>query len=269
MQRMKTLAIIVLVSILAACAHSVHEHGNEPAGDLGLYWVKYSAEYQAITAQVYAEATQDLPRLLADTSWTALPGQDVDQRLPPAVILDIDETVVSNVDFQLTFEPPFANHKLDTWSAGVDATPVRGVVEFVAAARALGVTVFFVTNRPCEPVEGDDAFCPQKQTTIDDVRELGIDVEPGYVLLADERPEWDREKLTRRQHVAKTHRVIMLVGDDLGDFIPCVRDNPAGPCTRAGTQANRLEDVERYRDYWGSGWYILPNPMHGSWTSVE
>ena len=19
---------------------------------------------------------------------------------------------------------------------------------------------------------------------------------------------------------------------------------------------------------WGNGWYILPNPMHGSWTSV-
>ncbi len=269
MQRNTSLVMAVFSSILAACAHSVHEHGDEHPDDLGLYWVKYAAEYQAITAQVYAEATNDLPHLAADTSWTALPGQDIDPGLPPAVILDIDETVVSNVDFQLTFEPPFANHKLDTWSASVDAMPVRGVVEFVTAARALGVTVFFVTNRPCQPVKGNDTFCPQKQTTIDDIRELGIDVEPNYVMLANERPEWDREKLTRRQHVAKTHRVIMLVGDDLSDFIPCVREKPAGPCTRAGTQANRLEDVERYRDYWGSGWYILPNPMHGSWTSVE
>jgi acid phosphatase len=266
---MKILAAAIFISILAACAHTVHEHGNDHADDLGLYWVKYAAEYQAISAQVYAQATRDLPRFIADTSWTALPDQPADPRLPPAVILDIDETVVSNVDFQLTFERPFANHKLDTWSSSVNATPVRGVVEFVKAARAAGATVFFVTNRPCQPVPGNDAFCPQKQTTVDDVRELGIDVEPEYVMLADEKPEWDREKLTRRQHVAKTYRVIMLVGDDLSDFIPCVREEPAGPCTRAGTQANRLDDVERYRKYWGAGWYILPNPMHGSWTSVE
>ena len=269
MQKLRIAVTAVISLMLAACAHSVHEHGNEHADDLGLYWVKYAAEYQAISAQTYAQATRDLPRLIADTLWTALPDHPVDPALPPAVILDIDETVVSNVDFQLTFERPFANHKLDTWSANVDATPIRGVVEFVAAARAAGATVFFVTNRPCQPVEGVETFCPQKQTTIDDIRELGIDVEAKYVMLADEKPDWDREKLTRRQHVAKTHRVIMLVGDDLSDFIPCVRDEPAGPCSRVGTRSNRLDDIERYRHYWGNGWYILPNPMHGSWTSVE
>ncbi len=269
MRTVKILAAMAITLILAACAHTEHEHGNDHADDLGLYWVKYAAEYQAISAQVYAQATRDLPRFVADTSWTAMPDQQVDPTLPPAVILDIDETVVSNVDFQLTFERPFANHKLDTWSSNVDATPIRGVVEFVAAARELGVTVFFVTNRPCQPIAGNDASCPQKQTTIDDVRELGIDIDANNVMLADERPDWDREKLTRRQHVAKTHRVIMLVGDDLGDFIACVRDEPAGPCKQAGTRETRLADVERFGKYWGAGWYILPNPMHGSWTSVD
>lgn len=267
----KILGVIIGSAILSACAHSVHEYefAPDPNKDLGLLWVKHAAEYQAISAQTYADATRDLPGFIADSHWTALPGVVVDPTLPPAVILDIDETVVSNVDFQLTFERPFANHKLDTWSGSVDSTPIRGVVEFVAAAREAGVTVFFVTNRPCQLIDGNASPCPQKQTTVDDVRELGIDVEPEFVMLADERPDWDREKLSRRKHVAKTHRVIMVVGDDLSDFIPCVREKPAGHCTAAGTRASRLSDIERYREYWGNGWYILPNPMHGSWTSVE
>lgn len=271
MQFTKLLGVLLGGAVLSACAHSVPEHdlAPDPHKDLGVLWVKHAAEYQALAAQTYADARRDLPGFVADTGWTALPGQPVDPTLPPAVILDIDETVVSNVDFQLTFEPPFANHKLDTWSSSVESTPIRGVVEFVAAAREAGVTVFFLTNRPCEPIEGNPSSCPQKQTTIDDVRELGIDVEADFVMLANERPEWDREKLVRRQHVAKTHRVIMVLGDDLGDFIPCVRAKPAGPCDVAGTRASRLRDIERYGNYWGNGWYILPNPMHGSWTSVD
>ncbi len=189
--------------------------------------------------------------------------------LPPAVILDVDETVVSNVDFQLTFERPFANHKLDTWSSNYESLAIPGVQSFVATARSLGVTVFFVTNRPCQPKIGTDDPCPQKQTTIDDIREIGIAVNAEHVMIANERPGWDREKQVRRDHVAETHRVIMLIGDDLSDFTACVRDAPAGPCQVPATRASRSEALEKHIDYWGNGWYILPNPMHGSWTSVE
>ncbi|MDH5262730.1 MAG: acid phosphatase, partial [Gammaproteobacteria bacterium] len=139
----------------------------------------------------------------------------------------------------------------------------------VAAARELGITVFFVTNRPCEAIAGNDDPCPQKQTTIDDVRELGIAVEPEYVMLANERPGWDREKQVRREFVAKTHRIIMLVGDDLSDFIACVRESPHGACTEAATSESRAGALAKYADFWGNGWYILPNPMHGSWTSFD
>ena len=111
--------------------------------------------------------------------------------------------------------------------------------------------------------------CPQKLTTIDDIHEIGIDVGADHVMLADERPGWDREKQVRRDYVAETHRVIMLIGDDLSDFIPCVREKPTGPCTSAATRLSREEALQKHILYWGNGWYILPNPMHGSWTSVE
>ena len=44
---------------LAGCATGSPE--PDPTRDGGLLWVKHSAEYRAITEQVYAKATRDLP----------------------------------------------------------------------------------------------------------------------------------------------------------------------------------------------------------------
>jgi len=267
------LLLLIAISSLSACASSpqpaeppvVYDHTQ----DLGLLWVKHAAEYKAVAAVVYRKATEDLPELMRNKSWNALTGYGEPSALPPAVILDVDETVVSNVDFQLTFERPFANHKLDTWTSNTSATPIPGVQSFVNIARQLGVTVFFVTNRPCQPVVGTDDPCPQKQSTIDDIRELDIAVDADHVMLSGEQSGWDKEKLVRREYIAETHRVIMLIGDDLSDFIPCVREKPAGPCTTPATRESRAALLEQHKQFWGKGWYMLPNPMHGSWTSVR
>ncbi len=272
----RRLLLVIALGSLGACASTPEPtESAEPAAvydharDMGLLWVKHAAEYHAITRQVYASATADLRDFIDDTSWSAMPQQADAADLPPAVILDVDETVVSNVDFQLTFERPFANHKLDTWSSNYDSRVIQGVKEFVDAARAAGVTVFFVTNRPCELIEGNDDPCPQKTTTVDDIREVGIEVTPEFVMLANERPEWDREKLVRRQLIAESYRVIMLVGDDFGDFVPCALKKVVAPCTASATRESRAKALEKYNEYWGRGWYVLPNPMHGSWTSVR
>jgi acid phosphatase len=265
MKTTRTLPIATLALLLAACATDAPKH--DPEQDLGLFWVKHAAEYAAVSRQVYATATRALPGFIADKSWTALPGQTGANDLPTAVILDIDETVINNVDFQIGFERPFANHKLDDWDRVHTAHPVPGVVEFVVAARKAGVTTFFLTNRPCEPRDGQ--ACPQKQTVIKGLADIGIGTEPEYVSLANEQPDWKREKLVRRQLIGETHRVIMVIGDDLGDFVPCARKKVYAPCTEPGTRASRDVALEKYAEYWGNGWYILPNPMHGSWTSVR
>ena len=259
----------MLASILAlgvtACAH---QPADEPRpGDFGLEWVDSSAEYRAVALQVYRAAENDLPGFLADPDWSALPDQRDAADKPPAVIFDVDETVVSGVDFQLGYEPPFTNAKHEAWNSTHEAVPVPGFPRFARAAREAGVTLFFVTNRPCEPVGNDP--CPQEKTAIDDVAEAGIETDAGHMMLAFERPEWTKEKSTRREHVAETHRVIMVFGDDLGDFIPCTRAEPAAPCETGASIASRDALVDQYRDYFGHGWYILPNPMHGSWTTVR
>lgn len=259
------LFVIVLAWLCTSCTTA--PVAPAPDEDKGLLWVKHAAEYEALTRQVYQAAGMALPELLADQSWSALPGQEDAEGLRPAIIFDVDETVVSNVDFQLTFERPFEERKLLAWSSAGPSAPLAGFAEFAAAARAAGVELFFVTNRRCEVLDGSDDPCPQETTTIDDVIEAGIDTDAEHVMLAFERNDWTKEKVTRREHVAATHRVIMLFGDDLGDFIPCVRAKPSAPCTEAATQASRRLAVARFSDRWGNGWYVLPNPMHGSWTS--
>ncbi|MGB5335998.1 MAG: HAD family acid phosphatase [Woeseiaceae bacterium] len=273
MTRLHLPVFAIALLTLAACASAPVTQPSDPSydpkRDLGLQWVKRAAEYHAITRQVYRTAQTALPAFINDKSWSAMPEQRDAEDLPPAVILDVDETVVSNVDFQLTYQRPFANHKLNNWSSNFDAAPIDGVRDFVEAARAQGVTVFFVTNRPCESIATTIDPCPQKTTTINDIREVGIDVTPEYVMLSGERPGWDREKLVRRLVIAENYRVIMLIGDDYGDFVPCARNKVVAPCTKPATRASRAKALETYDKYWGRGWYILPNPMHGSWTSVR
>ena len=268
MTLVRVFLISCLASFLFACTTTTPTAGHAPEQDLGLLWVKHAAEYRAIALQVYGTAQRDLQGYIDDTSWSAMPEQQNAAELPPAIIFDVDETVLSNVDFQLTFERPFANYKLDDWSKAGVSDPVPGVQEFAAAARAAGVELFFITNRPCQPIEGNDHPCPQKLTTIDDIIELGIETDADHVMLSDEQPGWTREKINRREVVARTHRVIMLIGDDLSDFVSCVREKAAAPCPVAATHASREASLDTFADYWGAGWYILPNPMHGSWTTM-
>ncbi len=263
------IAAVVAMSIaMSGCATTADPDAphaeNNP--DFAMLWVQHAAEYRAVSLQAYAEAGRDLPGLLEDTSWSALPGVPGDASKPPAIILDMDETVVSNWDFQIN-HLPYTSYKHYVWNRDNKALPVPGAVEFIREAQAAGVEVFYVTNRPCEAIEGEPGTCPQKQVSYNDLLEAGFSTDLDHLQLAWERPHWGKEKLSRRLDIAQTHRVIMLFGDDLSDFVVCARENPVAPCNTAATKSSREADVLGHAAYWGQGWYILPNPMHGSWTS--
>lgn len=258
----RTLIIFILGAVLTACAPKTEEP------DHAILWAAHSAEYQAISAQIYSQATRDIPRLLNDTSWSAIPGFEGDAEKPPAVILDVDETILSGTDLELTMIP-FSTQRQHDWGLVNKAIPIRGAAEFIAAARDAGIEVFILTNRPCDQYPGTTSDCPTEEVTIQDLREVGIDVDAEHALFANERSGWDREKVVRREFIAETHRVIMVFGDDFADFVACSRGTPKLPCTTPATRASRAADLDKYSEYWGNGWYILPNPMYGSWTSVE
>lgn len=248
--------------------------GDEPAFAAGAeratLWVRNSSEFRAASETVYAGARAALLRALADPRWTAEPSQSGEpSALPPAIIMDIDETVLDNsapqarmlLDGTCFDEFPAA---WDDWVAKRAAPAVPGAAEFIHAARAATdgegrpVRIFFITNRACAPRPGSEAPCPQQDDTLANLEALGLgsDSLAEDLMLKGERPGWDSEKLDRRQAVARTHRVLLNIGDDLADFLPGVRRAPVADRDRARCAR---------RSYWGERWFMVPNPMYGSW----
>lgn len=255
---------------LTGCATQPVSPPRQP--DLGALWARHSAEYAALGMQAYAAAEEDLDRLLADRSWSALPrqAQSGDMAdLAPAIIFDIDETLLANAQFQLEYEPPFTDEKFDAWHAVNQSPAVAGAAGFVQRARDAGVELYFVTNRRCAPMDDPAVPCPQERITLQDLNDAGITADAEHVMLVNEQPAWTNEKQVRRDLIATQYRVIMLFGDDLGDFLPCIRARAVAPCTEGATAESRRAATEAHARYWGNGWYVLPNPMYGSWTAWQ
>jgi acid phosphatase len=258
--------LLVLAGLLAAtgCVEPAPEQAGVPEPDPprahdafeATLWMQTALECRLICEQAYLLAARQLERALADPSWTAALEQQGDlSGLPPAVILDVDMTVLDNTAFEArlvregrAFERPL----WDEWVGLAQAPPVPGALEFVRRARELGVEIFYVTNRRAK----------HEEATRRNLEAVGFPVsaERDTVLLRDEREEWDGNKGTRRSHVAATHRILLLLGDDMNDFLSGTRGPGMGP-------EGRLARAEEHRDYWGRRWIMLPNPLYGSWQS--
>lgn len=261
------LLILSLCASLPACTQtSLSKEPPLKEPQLGIAWVESASEYDALTLQAYQNATDHLDELIADTSSTALPGWTGKAGQPIAVILDVDETSVSNVEFQAEIDGNFSHEAFDYWQQNNPSRRIMGAPEFVQAARDKGITVFFITNRPCHERDFAPGPCPQQAITLEDLAEAGIETDAEHLMLVGEEPGWNREKRFRQELVARNHRVIMLLGDDLGDFLPCIRAKPIAPCPVATAQVRDRMTLE-HSEYWGTRWHILPNPMHGSWSS--
>ena len=236
--------------------------------DRATLWLRNSSEYRTTTLTIYRGALEALKRGLADPAWTAEPSQLGDlSALPPAVVMDIDESVLDNAEseVQLLLQGTCFEAFPESWDAWVAerrAPAVPGAVEFVKAARALAdfagrpVRVFFITNRECGKRPCSDDACPQKADTAANLAALGLPTAADELLVRGERPEWGGEKLPRRARVAAAHRIVLNVGDDLADFLPDVRRQGVEERDRARCA---------YDAWWGTRWFALPNPVYGSW----
>jgi 5'-nucleotidase (lipoprotein e(P4) family) len=212
-------------------------------------WMQTAAEYRALTTAIYARAAVVLDAALQDPSWTAaLEQTGAFQSLPPAVVLDLDETVLDNSAFQGQLVRERQTYTEDAWRAWVHmraAGAVPGAQAFIHAAEGRGVRVLYVSNRAAAD-EGD---------TILNLQALGISANGDTLLSSGERG-WTSDKAARRASVCREYRVLLLVGDDLGDFVAVAR---LGPADRAAL-------VDRYAERWLERWMLLPNPSYGSWS---
>ena len=117
----------------------------------GVLWVQTSAEFWALASTTYNSAQVALEQAKSQKMWSAaLEQQPGYENLPPAVILDLDETVLDNSASEGQLVLDRTVYSQDTWSAWVHrvaATAIPGAQSFIASAEKNGVKVFFVTNR--------------------------------------------------------------------------------------------------------------------------
>ena len=258
-RRRPGLAAVVLA--LAGCAASPPERAptvvstQEPLPDVRLHsvlWVQTSPEYANTTRQIFRMAAEQLPAANADPGRSAVPGVPADGRLPPAVIVDIDETILDNSPHAARSILAHKGFDRTTWRQWVneaDAPAVPGAIAYLQTATRLGVRVFYVTNRHHE----------LEDATRRNLALLGCPLEDGagdVVLSYREQPDWDEDKTNRRAWIAARYRVLQIVGDDLNDFVRV----PPGSTVEF---RRRLSDD--FRGFWGDGWFQLPNPIYGGW----
>ncbi len=279
MIRPTLLATSLLLALLAGCdtvptravatpAPSAPAEAVTPAAPTGpaandnlnaVVWMQTSVEFRLLAGQAFRGALMQLDRALKSPGWDALPKEDranIAAGLPPAVIVDVDETVLDNTPYQARLVRDDKGFDDFTWNAWIQeraARPVPGALEFARAAAARGITIYYISNRTAD----------QGPATVDNLRKDGFPIKDdsqflGLGTVVDGCEADGSEKNCRRQLVGRTHRVLMQFGDQLGDFVTIVANTPQG----------REQAVRPYLGWVGERWFVLPNPTYGSWEQA-
>jgi 5'-nucleotidase (lipoprotein e(P4) family) len=219
-------------------------------------WAQTAVEHDLVYLETYRSAQAELLTALKDKNWDALPKSDriaSYKGLKPAVILDIDETVLDNSPYQARLIRNGGEYNDASWTAWCKeerANALPGAVAFTQFAVKHGIAVIYISNRSKDL----DTF------TIDNLRKVGFPVSSPDAVLGSgtDLPnchDAHGQKSCRRQLVSKHYRVLMQFGDQLGDFVS----------VPTNTDAGRAEAIAPYMSWIGSRWFVMPDPMYGSW----
>ena len=204
---------------------------------LGVNWYQTAAEMRALSYQAF-----NLARLRFH--------QDLEHQRDKkrAVIVDIDETILDNSPWQaglIDTDRGYPDGWAD-WCRAAEAKPLPGAVEFLNDVADNGGDVFYISNRSVEIKVG----------TMTNLKALGFpQVEESHMLLK----EASSDKEPRRKSIEETHHIVLLMGDNLGDFAEIFYKK---------SRAERAAAVDRLKDEFGQKFIILPNPLYGDWESA-
>ncbi len=203
------------------------------------WWVRRSAEYRALVYQTFHFASLRAVQLGHDRA----PGTW-------AVVVDLDETVMSNSAY--TYERErcglgYTRESWADWSEDEAATILPGVRAFIETVYAQGGVVVGVTNRR-------DSEAPHTHPIL---RGAGIQYE--FVLFRGNADDATGEKEARFEQVPALLAergypdadVALYIGDQITDFPDLTQSD--------------FEGMTEFRGPFGSQYFVLPNPMYGSW----
>lgn len=198
-----------------------------------VHWVRTAAEHDAIFHQVFRVARE---RLGAQAAGRA--------RGTWAIISDADETLIDNSEYQRRRAAVDGSFDAASWRSWVReraAPALPGAVEYVRHVRSLGGRVVVVSNRNAEE-------CDDTRANLAAV-ELEVDLVLCRAATSDKNPRFESVRQGTASPSLPPLEVLQWVGDNIQDF-PRMTQASRGSATALAQ--------------FGDRWFILPNPMYGS-----
>jgi len=217
---MKYILISLLIFSLSICDKLPND----------IRWVVNSNEYEALCNQTYYMASLQLDKILKKNR----------KNRNLAIVMDLDETVLDNSQYQVENNNKNQTFNMDSWSDWVlreEAKLVPGVKKFINKIRKNNIQLIFISNR----------MHKRLRATKNNMIKIGLHSKNDIYLL---RKNKNDKKNIRRQEIYnssgrmkefKSFKVVQYFGDAMGDF-PLLENNE-----------------------FGKSQYILPNPMYGKW----
>jgi len=237
-------ALFVLALTLGSCSNSnstitTPQDQQNDYLTMSTLWYQRASECRALYYQAFYFAKHSLVANLADSK----------NDKPKAVVVDIDETVLDNSPFEaysIRTGKAFSPKLWKEWTAKAACRATPGALEFLKFAESKGVETFYISNRKVD----------ETVVTLKNLKALGFPfADEAHILLKTNTSV----KAVRRDKVSETHDILILAGDNIGDFDELFENRSKG---------FGFETVDAHKEDFGKRYIVLPNPMYGSWESV-
>ncbi len=231
----KLLILLILIQIELFSQNTLTEQTVNAVA-----WFKSSAEAELCYLQTYKYAKLLLKNKITSSSPSI--------QKKPAVVLDIDETVLDNSPYQVDLILKNQSYNSKSWKSWVNqanATPLPGALDFLNYAHSLGIEIFYISNRLQSEIEA----------TLQNLNKYNFpNAETQFVLLKST----SNDKSERRDKISENYNVILLLGDNLTDFSEIFAKR------RLFGKELIYENLDELLDRF----VVFPNPMYGEWESA-
>ena len=203
----------------------------------GALFQQRASEYKALCFQAF-----NIAHLRVDEA-LSLPHTK-----PLAIVTDIDETVLDNSAYdvkQSLVGKDYEQKSWEQWTGLSKADTIPGALSFLKYAASKGIKIFYLTNRAETERKG----------TLENLVRFGFpDADNDHLVLK----QTISSKEARRQRIAETHNIMMLMGDNLGDFSVLFDKKP---------EEERMKNTYASAGEFGKKFIVLPNPVYGDWEN--
>ncbi len=205
---------------------------------LAVLYQQTAAEVKALQYQAY-----NVSKTVLDQKLRTYKGKK-----KPAIVVDIDETVLDNCQYQAqcilgNFQYPL---RWDEWCLLAEAPAIPGAADFLNYADSKKVSVFYVSNRKAH----------LKDATVRNLIKEGFpNVKDQFLLLRTD----ESSKNKRRDLIMKDYEILMLFGDNLGDF--------SDDWEHTNIE-DRFRITDEQKELFGNTYIVLPNSTYGDWEGA-